>query len=450
MSIEIIFCLILLSFTISTLLPSSLSKIINGATSLFVSAMLLSLLYFLLLVVGANYGIQLFAYFSFVVLLFILSASNRNITIDQVKRLIPWKHSNYHPNTSDIAFLVLSLMSLGGYYYYAQLWGGWDGWAIWNMHAKQLLSADLAFIQNPALDWSHTDYPLGIPGLIALLHKSAFLSAEIALHTHALTWITFQFTMYGILKSLKTPKFVLWVILIPILLNPHILVKAGSQMADVAIALAILLSWSFHLQTRKSTSGKIEYPSFLWLGLIVSFAIWIKNEGVVFFLFFSLIMLNHTRFNLKKILFYFLGASPTLLVWAYFKLFLAPKNPLFNTNRFTQFLNNIANWERWEYIISSVASSYIDFYIPFLLVIGYLVLLIFRGHLLPLKSGLIVLAMCFTAYILAYFITPYDYKWHIDHSIDRLIFQLLPALLVILVSKNPKTQISSDLTKTIS
>lgn len=47
--------------------------------------------------------------------------------------------------------------------------GNWDAWAIWNLRAKMLVgrSNDLGAVFSPELGWSHVDYPLLVPGIVA-------------------------------------------------------------------------------------------------------------------------------------------------------------------------------------------------------------------------------------------------------------------------------------------
>ena len=51
--------------------------------------------------------------------------------------------------------------------------GGWDAWAIWNLRARFLFRSGPFWTDSfsPDLFWSSPDYPLGLPGYVALIWK---------------------------------------------------------------------------------------------------------------------------------------------------------------------------------------------------------------------------------------------------------------------------------------
>lgn len=442
MRIEAILSILLSAIAISLLLPKGISRVLNVVAAFCISAMLHSIIYFVVLTLDAGDGLSTFIYYSLIIIVLCFTFYKRNLLSSTLQDFRISVSSRDFLNSSDILFLGLNMLSLVGYFYYAQPWGGWDGWAIWNLHAKQLLTSELDFIQNSSMDWSHPDYPLAIPGLIAFLHQGNSLLPEISALVHVGIWIVFQWTLYGILKSLQIPKLAQWLILICLLMDPHILVKAGSQMADISIALIILLTIGFYLDLPKKKDKDKDYLAIFWLGMIASFAIWIKNEGFVFFAVFTLYVLFKARRDLRLILGYILGASPTLFTWAYFKSTLALSNPLFDSDRISLLAENLIDYERWEYILSSLTSTIIDFYLPTLLVAAFIIFQVWKGRFVPLKPMLVILLICFTTYIIAFFVTPYDYQWHIDHSIDRLIFHFIPATFVILLAGNTNDKLT--------
>ncbi len=444
MRIEAILSMLLSVIAIYLLFPKGISKVLSVIAAFCISAILHSLIYFVVLTLDAGDGLSTFIYYSLIIIVLCFAFYKRTILLSTLQDFRKRVSSRYFLNSSDILFLGLSMLSLVGYFYYAQPWGGWDGWAIWNLHAKQLLTSELDFIQNSSMDWSHPDYPLAIPGLIALLHRGNSLSPEISALVHVCIWIVFQWTLYGILKSLKIPKLAQWLILICLLMDPHTLVKAGSQMADVSIALVILITIGFYLELLKKRDKDRDYLAFFWLGMIASFPIWIKNEGFVFFTVFTLYVLFKARRDLRLILGYILGASPTLFTWAYFKSTLALSNPLFDSDRISLLAENLIDYERWEYILTSLTSTIIDFYLPTLLVAAFILFEVWKGRFVPMKPKLVMLLICFTTYIIAFFVTPYDYQWHIDHSIDRLIFHFIPSFLVILLAGNTNDKLTDN------
>jgi hypothetical protein len=54
--------------------------------------------------------------------------------------------------------------------YQAEPYGGWDGWAIWNLHARLMLRAGMewpALLAEPAISWTHPDCPRLLPAAVA-------------------------------------------------------------------------------------------------------------------------------------------------------------------------------------------------------------------------------------------------------------------------------------------
>jgi len=71
----------------------------------------------------------------------------------------------------EICFLILLAISIWAFIYQSYLnpHGGWDAWAIWNLHSK-FISAGPQGWQNlfsSHIPWTHPDYPLLIPGIIS-------------------------------------------------------------------------------------------------------------------------------------------------------------------------------------------------------------------------------------------------------------------------------------------
>src|SRR5262249_32824754 len=87
--------------------------------------------------------------------------------------------------------------------------GGWDGWAIWNLHARVLVRAGSQWpsILN-AVTFSNPDYPLLLPGMIARFWRftgteTTLVPIGIALVFTALTVVF----LHGIVKTLRSEPF---------------------------------------------------------------------------------------------------------------------------------------------------------------------------------------------------------------------------------------------------
>ena len=69
------------------------------------------------------------------------------------------------------SFSLLVILSTAVLYFQKQIipWGAWDGTFIWNLHAKFLADQELWLkLFSKQISWSHPDYPLFLPSLIAM------------------------------------------------------------------------------------------------------------------------------------------------------------------------------------------------------------------------------------------------------------------------------------------
>jgi hypothetical protein len=74
--------------------------------------------------------------------------------------------------------------------------GSWDAWAIWNLHARFLISPYWRELFTSALGWTHPDYPLLLPGFIARVWSTL---GEHDLATPAIVAFLFTFGTIGLL-----------------------------------------------------------------------------------------------------------------------------------------------------------------------------------------------------------------------------------------------------------
>lgn len=327
--------------------------------------------------------------------------------------------------------------------------GDWDALAIWNLRARFLYSFDYwknGFSQN--LLWSHPDYPLQLPSFIArvwyfmgnrsmlipALVSALFLLSIIGVIVFGVAWIRGRQagTIAGIFTIIAlTYSFTFF------------------EYADMPLAFFILAA-NLMLFLFDSEVDNKNSKILILAGLFLGGAIWMKNEGEAFLLAFGLTELFRILVNRDAIKdsynrwkYIFLGFLPILFVWILFKISLAPPNDIISN---IDIRDKILNLSRYQIIIDNLLTKFESnwsFSIPFLPLIGfYLFIVGVINSKQELKAifwiGLRLLFLGII-YFFIYVITPNPLEWHIATSMDRLIFHMIPSLIlfVFLLSKNP-------------
>jgi hypothetical protein len=307
--------------------------------------------------------------------------------------------------------------------------GEWDAWAQWNLRARFFHRglADGAWRDafDPALAWSHADYPPLVSMSVARLWSiqgGESVGAPIALAgvlaaSSALAAALSAWRMRGAARGclvaaaiLATPSFVRW---------------APSQCADTAIGFFMLSAFVLWQEER-----------LLLAGFAAGLAAWTKNEGIAFLVLFLAIaaiadLRRPGRRGLRSWQRIVAGAAPALLAVAVFKLMLAPPSYFVVGQTLSQTLARVADSDRILFVGRALGrelwlsgASHVGT-IPIL--VAFLAL---RG--IDLKSsrasgwGAVAVVAMTTIYALGYLATPLDLHWQVRTSIDRLVLQLVP------------------------
>jgi hypothetical protein len=274
------------------------------------------------------------------------------------------------------------------------------------------------------LNWSHSDYPLFLPSLIALLWNtlgeiSSLIPFVVGFIPYFLIIIFFYFVFENkligiicILLSISDPGFVS---------------KAASQYADTYLSLFILMSYFGLIQSSKTSQNNI-FP--VIVGIISSGTMWIKNEGFAFYIIFSILWMFTFINNRKKLLYYASGSFLIIFTVVLFKFLLAPPNDVISSNGINYF-EKIRDIDR-ILLIYRYFRDYLLFSVPIITFV--IIASIFsksKLNILIASSILLLFASYFTVYILS----PYEVEWHLETSFDRLVHQLTPLILFLYVPK---------------
>lgn len=307
-------------------------------------------------------------------------------------------HDAVRRRTHPAAALLLIGLFAAAYLWLALRWpdGSWDAWAIWNLKAKLVYAGQWQALYDPAIFYSHADYPPLVPILIAsgwqvtgvswlwpvLLHGAIYL---------AMLWI--------VRRSW-------WAVA---LVGGAALLYAPMQNADVPLALCLLGACAAYTQRRETLTGLA-----LGLGALV------KNEGSLIALVFFVVWMAVERRIPHRALFM---AAPFVLGLITFKHAIPVENSMVGPGGK---LERLMTLSRYAIILPFTGMLLLTFggaAIPTLGLSGLIARLRVR-FTVPLLAVLGV----FAGYLVFYAITPYDLVYHLTSSFDRLVMQLFPAL----------------------
>lgn len=332
--------------------------------------------------------------------------------------------------------------------------GDWDGWVIWNSHARYLNRAGAVWPEHIKHTF-HPDYPLLIPAARARLWRyygsdlpdaAGLLSALLALSG--------VFVIAGTLYYLRGLRIgaIMGLVLIG---TPGYWALAMSQYADVPLSLYFLMTIAFVAFSWQRTPAE---PRFLVLaGFAAGCAAWTKNEGLVFALVTSIVMLTllvrQQKQTVSQLGMYFLGLLGPLITCLYFKIAVySPSEYTFNRNM-QEVLSKVSDSHRYTTILKSFITTAWSFgnwtLHPFVPLLALLLALgvdrqIFRSK--GWLGGFVVVALMVIAYFAVYVLTPYELRDHLGSSLNRLCMQLWPAVVLLLglAMKRPKVSAPED------
>jgi hypothetical protein len=388
-------------------------KSINIFLSFFLTISLLSFSYVLILFTGLNFMVYqiLFTIIPFVFCIYKFRDIKSSLTLNptlKTKELVLFL-------ASIIGFTVLFFLS-------SNRWGDWDAWAIWSLHAKFLTHhTDFTLLFSENISWTHPDYPLMLPSIIGSIWKS--LTRESALVPAFVAYIislTFLLTIFASLRELKLNRLSIVVLLIFCFTN--ILVPFGnSQYADTLLSLFIVLP--ILLQNHLNTEN--FKPYIFLIGFFAASCCWIKNEGIVCFLIFSMLFLFYNFKKKKHLLYFSFGAFIPLLFVIYFKIRYAPSTDLISESEDNSLLQ-LFDSDRYIFILKYIVKNMTSAYSLIIVLIG-LALIFNRNYF---KSFAFKLLTCLlVAYFFVYVLTPKNLEWHLDTSLTRLLHHIFPVLI---------------------
>ncbi len=303
--------------------------------------------------------------------------------------------------------------------------GGWDAWAIWNLHASFIYFGgdEWRNLFTEILRWSHVDYPLMTPSMIVFGWKilgsnSRFIPMILgAIYTFGTIGVIYATLLY--LRNYKIAS--LAVLMLGFTFT--FIREGASQYADVPLAFYILCVFSILLIV---TSRKnIDYKLYVLIGILLGFATWTKNEGIIFVLTFFLVLgfkeVLNKLFAWKVWGSILIGFIPLEVVLLLFKS-ITIGNGMVNSLSLQGIMSKLLNYERYKIVIKNTITFLLQFgQKDFSVFIILIILLIITGIKFSRnKTGIVigfgVLITTFILYLFIYVFIPNDIDWHMRTS----------------------------------
>ena len=315
--------------------------------------------------------------------------------------------------------------------------GDWDGWAIWNTHARFLFRMGPEW--RSGIQYSfHNDYPLLTPALAARFWRYAGSevpdAGALVGMTLALSAVTLLALTLSELRGAATG--VLFALVL--LSTPSYLGYAVSQYADVPLSFFILGTVALICLYSEHRSDK---RILMLAGLSAGFAGWTKNEGLLLIAAACLaLLLPRLRHKLDgRFLAFCCGLAVPVLTIILFKLTILGRNDLIEAQQaHANTIEKLLTFSRYSLIAHNYGKQFLAFgawtispWIPLLLFI------LFRGidgraiRSWGWTTGAAVVGLVLTAYYFVYVVTPIDLQLHLDTSLDRLFLHLWPSVLLL-------------------
>ena len=322
-------------------------------------------------------------------------------------------------------------------------YGDWDGWAIWDPHAR-LLFRDGVHWKEHIANTFHPDYPLLTPAVTARYWRWAQTEKPEAGAVIGLTLAVSAIgLLYAQLSELRgsTVGSTFSLMLIG---TPAYLMYATSHYADIPLSCYCLICISMVLRYFDKPDGNVGL--LVVAGFSAGCAAWTKNEGLLFLLCSAgalaapLLNPNCKRRELFRCLMYFgLGAVLPLLTVMYFKLAIAPPSELVGNRNFQDIYSKVADLTRHAAILRTMLYTSLSFgnwwVNPLLPMVAVAIVTLTNSTRVWLNRGWLrgcgIIGAVLVGYYALYLITPIELQTHLDTSLDRLFLQLWPSVLLL-------------------
>jgi len=319
--------------------------------------------------------------------------------------------------------------------------GEWDASAIWNVRARYLAGGPLTWTRaiSPSpgggmTSSSHPAYPLFLSAFLAMQWTIGGFDITGPIVTGALISAAVLALLVAGLATRRSTTLGLLVGLL--LLGTELFAsQASSQYSDLLEGLAFLAALML-LDLAQEGSAAGSRRLLIAAGLAIGLAPWIKNEGQPFAI--AALAVSFWRFR-GEAFWTLLGAVPGIAATAALKLMSEGRETMFPST-LGGMAAKLADFSRWWQAFLGFGKAVVDagpvWAHPVLLVVALAVVL----RMIPPQERrtrlwlAVPIAVTLAAEYGLYLITTADLDWHISTSVSRLLAQVWPSLLWLLLS----------------
>jgi Dolichyl-phosphate-mannose-protein mannosyltransferase len=325
--------------------------------------------------------------------------------------------------------------------------GGWDAFSIWNLRARFLLHNETwKFAVTAFPVGAHMEYPLLLSSVVARGWVYAGSPSPVIPITTALVFaVALAMLLVSALALLRGASIGLLAGVI-LLASPSFLNQAPSQFADVPLAFFFLAALAL-IALGGESSRPARYLSLA--GVSAGFAAWTKNEGSLLLIALVLALFANARrsagwrSSIRQSGTFLLGALPGLLLVLWFKVAIAPPDPL--AGQITVNLGQkLFNGGRWFQVAGGFLKQAWELYIfpnpPIVFLALTCGLLRLRPREERAPGPLLAVFIALAGYFAIFLVTKDDLEWLFATALDRLYMHVWPALLlaVFLLLRRPE------------
>jgi hypothetical protein len=312
--------------------------------------------------------------------------------------------------------------------------GDWDAWAIWNQHARFLFrgGGSGAWRGFLGIDWSQPDYPLLLPAAVARLWAYAGHDSTLGPALVAMVFGMVSITL--VVAALDGRR--AWIAGALMLGASTFLTQVPSQCADVPLACYIVATLTLVCGDGSPLGQRSPRMTALLAGSASAMAAWTKNEGTVFallMLILAIVVAIRSR-EARPLLWGLAGGAPIFIALVWFKMALAPPSGLVEGLSLDILMTRALDLNRHMTVAALMAQHVVRWSAPIAIAIFPLMMVaaiwgaVRSGPAVRIRAA--VAGLMLASYYLVYVITPFDITWHVSTSIDRLLVQLWPLVVL--------------------
>jgi 4-amino-4-deoxy-L-arabinose transferase-like glycosyltransferase len=220
--------------------------------------------------------------------------------------------------------------------------------------------------------------------------------------------------------------------------TPYFIRHAAYQYADTPLAYYILGAIVLlYLAGRRQRNRR---GLLALCGLMTGLAAWTKNEGLIFL---GAVLIAHGaaatwkrgwRTAARESAWLGLGLLPVLALLGYYKLGLAPANDLAAAQDWRRAAAKLADPARHWVITKHLGQAVVRYGNGLVFILAGYAALVGWTRQRATRAGLgevwIIAGLMLAGYWVVYAVTPQDLEWHLETSANRLLLQLLPAVVL--------------------